>query len=480
MTTPCFPGLRAQLAALGRRARQSVRQATLAQLGQNLRQLIPGHLLAGEDDGPNSRERSFPLRLTCECFIWQLLNPDTACREGVRHVQALGRLRGHAPVDAGTSAYVQARQRLPQERLEKVRQATATAADRRAGAGGRLQGRPSKVVDGSSTQLADTARNQVEYPQPSTQQKGCGFPVMKLAVLFSLASGAMLDVVTGNLHGHDLRLFRQLWEGLRSGDILLGDRACGEDATVAGLQQRAVDVIARLHQGRTVDFRKARRLGKKDGLFTWKRGCQPSEIFTRQEWSLLPETIQVRILRFSIEVPGFRSHQITLVTTLLNPGLFPAHALARAYARRWRLEMCLRDLKTTLGMEALRCQSPAMARKEMLTFLIAHNLARGVMAEAASLYEAALERISFKGTLDALRQYSAASSAARNQKVRQQLWQDLLLNLVRDPVPLRPERSEPRALKRRPKPYPLLNKPRRQFKEIPHRTRYWKNNPRKS
>jgi len=480
MTTPCFPGLRAQLAAWGRRSRSTLRPATLAALGQHLRQLIPVHLLAGADEGPNSRERSFPLRLTCECFIWQMLNPGTSCREVVRQVQALGRLLGHAPVHDSSSAYVQARQRLPEECLEKIMQATATAADRRAGGGGCLQGRPIKVVDGSTTQVADTVKNQVAYPQPSTQQRGCGFPVMKLAVLFSLASGAILDVVTGNLHGHDLRLFRQLWDCLKRGDILLGDRAYGEYATVAGLRQRAVDVIARLHQGRKVDFRKARRLGKHDGLFTWKRGYQQSEILTPQEWSRLPATIQVRILRFSVGVPGFRSQQITLVTTLLDPQLFPAHELAKAYARRWRLEMGLRDIKTTLGMEALRCQSPAMARKEMLAFLIAHNLTRCVIAQAASLYDTDGERISFKGTLDALRQYSAALSAARNQKMRQQLWQDLLLNLVRDQVPLRPERSEPRAVKRRPKPYPLLNKPRRQFQEIPHRTRYWKNNPRKA
>ena len=480
MDTPYLPAFRARLAALGRRSIQSLRQATLAQLGQNLRQLIPIHLLAGEDDGPNSRERAFPLRLTCECFVWQMLNPGTSCREVVRHVQALCRLLGHAPIDEGTSAYVQARQRLPEERMDKIMQATATAADSRAEGGGCLQGRPIKVVDGSTTQLADTPENQLEYPQPSTQMKGCGFPVMKLVVLFSLASGAILHALTGNLHMHDLRVFRHIWDCLKSGDILMGDRAYGEYATVAGLKQRAVDVIARLHQRRKVDFRKAKRLGKNDGLFTWKRGYRQSDVFTQQEWSLLPETIPVRILRFIVDVPGFRSHQITLVTTLLDPKLFPAHELAKAYARRWRLEMCLRDIKTTLGMEVLRCQSPAMARKEMFAFLIAHNLTRCVMAEAASLYDADLERMSFKGTLDALRQYSCAISAARNQKIRKQLWEDLLLNLVRDQVPLRPNRTEPRALKRRPKPYPLLNKPRRKFKEIPHRTRYWKGNPRKS
>lgn len=225
MNTPCFPAFRARFAALGRRSTARLRQATLDQLGQNLRQLIPVHLMAGEDDGPNSRERAFPLCLTCECFVWQILNPGTSCREVVRHVQALGRLWGRAPVDEGTSAYVQARQRLPQERLEKIMQATASAADRRAGAGGGLQGRPIKVVDGSTTQLPDTPKNQREYPQPSTQKKDCGFPVMKLAVLFSLASGAILHVATGNLHMHDLRLFRQMWDWLKSGDILLGDRA---------------------------------------------------------------------------------------------------------------------------------------------------------------------------------------------------------------------------------------------------------------
>lgn len=260
----------------------------------------------------------------------------------------------------------------------------------------------------------------------------------------------------------------------------MGDRAYGEYATMAGLKHREVDVIARLHQSRKVDFRKAKRAGMNDGLFTWKRGLQRSKIFTEQEWGLLPESIQVRILRFTTNVPGFRSHQITLVTTLLDPKLFPAHDLAKAYSRRWRLEMCLRDIKTTLGMEALRCQSPAMSRKEMFAFLLAHNLTRCVMAEAASVYDTDLERMSFKGTLDALRQYSAAIAAARNQKMRKQLWRDLLLNLVRDQVPLRPNRSEPRARKRRPKTYTLLNKPRCQFKEIPHRNRYCKGNPRKS
>ena len=478
MHTPFFPALRSRLAVLGRHTNQVLRQTTLAQLQQHLRDLLPAPLLSSEDEGPNSRERIFSLRLTFECFVWQMLKPNTSCREVVRQVQALLRLHGRTSIQEGDSAYIQARQRLPRERLEKALSATAHSADRHAGCGGQLGGRPVKVVDGSTTQLADTPDNQKAYPQPSSQKPGCGFPVMKLAVLFSLASGALLDLIMDNLRSHDLRLFRRLWECLQAGDIVLGDRAYGEYATLAGLPRQQVDVVARLHQRRKVDFRKAKRLGPNDGLFVWNKGCQQSEIFTGSEWRQLPNQITVRIIRFTAVIRGFRARRITLVTTLLDPKAYPAEQLAALYARRWRLELCLRDIKTSLGMEHLRCQSPAMAQKEVLAYFIAHNLIRCVMSQAAGLYDAPLDRLSFKGTVDAMRQYSAAIAQARNRKMRCQLWQDLLLNLARDLVPRRPNRREPRAVKRRPKPYPLLNQPRGRFIEISHRSRYWKARPR--
>ena len=474
MQTPFFPAFRSRLAALGRRTAQTLRQTTLAQFQHHLRDFLPPQLLAAQDEGPNSRERVFSLRLTCECFLWQVLQPKTSCREVVRQVQALCRLNGWAPVAEGDSAYVQARHRLPRERLEQALAATAQAAGVRAGQAAALQGRPVKVVDGSTTHLADTPENQQRYPQPSTQKKGCGFPVLKLAVLFCLNSGAVLNVIGGSLHYHDLRLFRQLWDQLKAGDILLGDRAYGEYTTLAALSKLAVDVVARLHQMRKVDFRKARRLGKNDGLFVWTKGCQQSQILNAVEWAGLPAQITVRIVRFTATIRGFRGRRVTLVTTLLDPVAYPAHELAALYARRWRLELCLRDLKTTLGMDQLRCKSPDMAEKELLAYLVAHNLIRCVMAEAVAQYSVELERISFKGTMDALRQYSAAIARARNWKIRRQLWDDLLLNLARDLVPLRPNRQEPRAVKRRPKAYQLLNKPRHKFREVSHRCRYHK------
>ncbi len=478
MHTPFLPAFRSRLAALGRRAALSLRQATLGQLQDQLRDLLPAPLLSSEAEGLNSRERDFPLRLTFECFLWQLLNPRTACREVVRQVQALRTLHGWPPISENASAYIQARLRLPKERLEKALAATAQTAERRVAPSPQLQGRPVKVVDGSSTQLADTPANQRRYPQPRSQKPGCGFPVMKLVVIFSLCGGAVLNVLLGNQQHHDLRLLRGLWDQLQQGDILLGDRAYGEYTTLAGLPQQGVDVVARLHQRRKVDFRKARRLGQNDGLLVWTKGYQQSEILSANEWDLLPAQITVRILRFTTVIRGFRNRRITLVTSLLDPALYPAEELVALYARRWRLELCLRDLKTTLGMEQLRCKTPDMAEKELLAYLVAHNLVRCLMAEAVATHRVELDRVSFKGSLDALRQFSDAISRAPNRKLRRQLWEDLLLALARDLVPLRPNRTEPRAVKRRPKPFPLLNKPRGKFVEISHRSRYWKGRPR--
>jgi hypothetical protein len=294
----------------------------------------------------------------------------------------------------------------------------------------------------------------------------------------SLASGAILNVVTGNLHDHDLRLLRALWEHLKRGDILLGDRAYGEFTTLAGLVPFGVDVVARLHHARKVDFRKAKLLGKNDGLFVWARPWQQSDILAPDEWGLLPAEITVRIIRFNTTIRGFRGRQLTLVTTLLDAELYPAAELIALYARRWRLELCLRDLKTTLGMEVLVCKSPDMAEKELLAYLVAHNLIRCVMAEAVAQHAVELERVSFKGSVDTVRAYSDGIGKARNQKMRRELWAQLLHDLARDKVRKRPNRREPRAVKRRPKPYPLLNQPRHKFVEISHRSRYWKGRPR--
>jgi hypothetical protein len=475
MFTPFFPSLRARLSACGRRTVESLRRLNFEPLADQLRALLPPELLASEDEGANSRDRIYSLRVTFAAFIWQMLKPKTACREVVRAVQALYQPAAKSSVDDGTSAYIQARQRLPRERLEKALLATAATAERRVPGQGQIHGRTVIVVDCSTTQLPDTQKNQARYSQPSGQKKGCGFPLIKFLALSQLGSGAMLRVLMDDWKTHDLRLLRRAWEHLPKRAILLGDRAYADYATLACLPRQEVDVVARLSRTRKVDFRRAKqRLGKQDALFEWRKGYQQSEILTTGEWRDMPDKITVRVLRFEAMVRG-RKQRITLVTTLLDPVAYPAQELIALYARRWNLELSLRHLKTTLGMEQLRCQTPDMAEKELLAYFLAYNLMRCLMAEAVSAAGVEMERLSFKGTVDSLRQYTAAIGRARSKKKRQALWDDLVRQLCHDLVPHRPGRREPRAVKRRPKPYPLLTRPRHQYKEMRHRSRYRKN-----
>ena len=188
----------------------------------------------------------------------------------------------------------------------------------------------------------------------------------------------------------------------------------------------------------------------------------------------------MRVLRFSLHVPGFRVHSVTLVTTLLDPEKYPAEELAQLYAERWRIELWFRDIKTSMGMEVLRCKTPAMVHKELEMFLIAYNLIRCLMAQASLRFQVGVSGLSFKGTVDSVRQFAAVIAQARSRKTQTRLFEKLLEVIARDLLPERFGRSEPRAVKRRPKPFPLLNRPRSTFKQIPHRNRYWKNNPRKS
>ncbi len=236
--------------------------------------------------------------------------------------------------------------------------------------------------------------------------------------------------------------------------------------------RRGVDLVCRLHQTRKVDFRRGRRIGRDDALFTWKKGNVRPRYLTARQWEGVPAQITVRVLRLRIATRGFRTRRISLVTTLLDPKLYPAEALFELYRRRWRLELCLRDLKTTLGMERLRCLSPAMLAKELHAYLVAHNLIRCLMADAAGTHQVPLERLSFKGSVDSVRHFSSALAQARGRKKRCRLHRQLLSILADDEVPERPGRREPRAVKHRPKSYQLLTRPRHSFREIPHRTRW--------
>jgi len=470
MHTPYFPAFRPRLAALGRGI-QHLRQQSLCHLELLLGPLLPPGLLAQADAGPNSRERIYSVRRTCFGFLYQVLNPDCPCREIVRQIQALFVLHDQGHVDAGNSAYCQARKRLPLDILCRLRVAVAGAGEKAAQL---WHGLRPKVIDGTTLSLPDTKKNQNAYPQWSGQKPGCGFPLLKLVGVFSLATGVLLDYAKGNQHQSELRLLKGLLDQFKPGDLALADRGFCSYVLLALLLLRQVPSVMRLHKARPADLRKGKRLGKNDRRLTWFKPYEKPRWLPGAWWKKIPAQLEVRVLRFNLCRRGYRPESVTLVTTLLDPEKYPAQEVALLYARRWNIELWFRDLKTFMGMEVLRCKTPAMVHKELEMFLIAYNFIRSLMVQAGVSNDVPLERMSFKGTVDSVRQFSVAIAQARSKKKQNQLILELLEIIARDEVPYRPDRREPRAVKRRPKPYQLLNRPRHQMKEIPHRSRYRK------
>jgi hypothetical protein len=256
--------------------------------------------------------------------------------------------------------------------------------------------------------------------------------------------------------------------------VLLADRGFCGYAEFYFLLQRGVDCVMRNHQRRTVGKTIVKALGPKDHLIQWHKSKSFPAWPDRATWTSLPHVFLLRQISFEIAIPGFRSQSFTIVTTLLDAELFPAQAFADLYRRRWLAELYLRDIKITIGMDVLRCKSPAMIDKELAMYQIAYNLTRALMLEAARDKDTPVERISFKGAIATIRQWAPLITQCPNPKQRRRLVSQLLIYLAQDQLPHRPNRLEPRARKRRPKNYQLLNKHRRLFREIPHRNKYQK------
>jgi hypothetical protein len=445
-----------------------VRNLLAAAPPQELEQLFgpcfPAGLLSPTDQGPHSRRRVFSLSVTFWTFLWQTLNPGSACLEAVRKVMAWFGALGRSKVREDDSPYCQARLHLNGHTLERALQASAQAAQKRSPEQWRFHGKEVLVGDGTTCTAPDTKENQRAYPQSARQQPGCGFPLLKWVALFSLATGALLEVATGNKHKAELQLFRTIWDRLKAGMIFLADRGFCDYVTIAGLWLREVDSVLRLNHARPRDFRKGKRLGRYDRRVTWQKPQRRTRTATKKLWLSLPEELTLRLIRYPVTIPGFRPRHIFLVTTLLDPTLYPAAELAALYLRRWRVELFLRDIKTTLQMDVLSCKSPAMLRRELLMHLIGYNLIRCLMVEAASIHDIDLERISFKGAMDTVRHFSLVIAQARSRRERTRLTNLMLQALAGDPLPNRPHRVEPRHQKRRPKDYPFLVKPRKQLK----------------
>ena len=402
--------------------------------------------------GHKCRERILDPAATVHVFLLQILHGNTACT-------ALARLAG---IPFSAAAYCYARKRLPLALFEELLQRVCDALYPEIQESARWRGHRTWMLDGSSFSMPDTPDLQAHFGQPSGQAKGCGFPVAHMLALFHAGTGLLLRVLASPLRTHDLRYTATMHPELDEGDILLADRGFASFAHLALLFLRKMHAVFRCHQQQIVNFRVGRkhtsqrrpkkglprsryvkRLGRQDQLVEYTKPKQQPKWMDDTTFATLPETLLVRELRFLTPQRGHRTRVITLVTTLLDPIAYPAAELAKLYLSRWQIEVNFRHLKTTMGMEVLHCQSVEGVLKEMYMFALAYNPVRLVMLEASRRQRVPLERISF---IDALRWLRDAGPDTR------------LTPLVVNPE--RPDRLEPRVLKRRMKAYDLMKKPR--------------------
>lgn len=449
--------------------------SSLSQLRKLFGASIPAAFLAPRSSGENSRKRLFSLAVVFWSFLDQVQTPAGSCREAVRKVMALARRKlswkESDPMSPDTSAYCQARARIPLHVMDEIHDHLVDRLQTRIPLDRLWHGRPVRLVDGSGLSMPDTEANQLRWPQSKGQKPGCGFPTMNLVGIFCLHSGALLQAAHGNRQTHETKLFQQLWGTLNPGDLAVTDRGFCSFGTVAGLSALGVDSLMRLPE-KKIRVAIGSQLPKApnfDVTITWKRPAQRPPAMSPDEFDLLPDSITVRVLRYTVAHAGFRSQSVTLVTTLLDPAI-SASDLADLYFRRWGVELHFREIKIHLNMDILRCKSPHMIERELRMHFIAYNLIRCLMQKAALTHDVDLERVSFKGALDTLRQFANAAAGAEDKpRTISAIVEEMLLAIARDLVPLRPQRTEPRVRKRRPKNYRLLTKPRHEMGPLPHR-----------
>ena len=400
--------------------------------------------------------------VTVWVFLSQCLSPDHSCRDAVARLIAWRVARGLKPCSADTGAYCTARNDLPEEAAHKLMRDAGRRIEDQSPREWLWHGRNVRIVNGSTITMPDTPENQAAYPQQKSQQPGCGFPIARILVIFSLSVGTVLDAAIGKYQGKQTgenSLFRRLYRVLAKGDIILADRYFSGWFDIALPFKRGMDMMIRKHQLRRTDFREGKRLGREDHLVVWSRPTRPKWMSKRQ-YATLPDELTLRETRIRVAQNGFRTRSLVVVTTLLDHQQYPPQEIALLYRRRWQAELHLRSIKVVLQMDRLRCKTPQRVRNEVYMHLLGYNLIRSVMAAAA--YESGKNpwEISFKGTLQTLGQFLPLIM----WNISLEIWCKALLNAVAaHRVGNRPDRFEPRRVKRRPKHYTLLKKHRRLY-----------------
>jgi hypothetical protein len=413
-------------------------------------------------------DRVYSPLVTLWMFLGQVLSQDHSCRSAVARLIAHRVSRGQRPCSAETGAYCQARKRLPEEFFAAVARKTGQTLDDNAEEHWLWKGRRVLAYDGSTVSMPDTAENQQAYPQPPQQEPGLGFPLARIAAFFSLSCGAVLDLAICSNYGKghsELGMLRQLWDLLHPGDIMLADRYLCAWHEIYLLKQRGIDTVTRIHHCRRIDFRRGERLRKDDHIVEWRRPGRIRSI----DWPTLkslPERIMIRETRVRIQHPGFRCRSMIVVSTLLDAEEVTANDLAELYRARWNAELDLRSLKQTMQMDILRCKTPELVRKEIWTHILAYNLIRTIIAQAANKHRLEPRTVSFKGAVQTLEAFQPLIATQGNcsSTRRQRLYDQLLNAVATHRVADRPNRFEPRQRKRRQKKYDRMMRPRNQLK----------------
>jgi len=401
--------------------------------------------------------------VTLWTFLSQMLHKgeQRSCAAAVARVVVLLATLGHEPPSSNTGAYCRARAKLPEPVIRRLTFCMAQRCEEAVPPPWLWHGRHVKLVDGTTASMPDTEANQAEYPQHSVQEEGVGFPIVRMVVLLSLATGMLCDMAMGHYQGKETgetALFRKLIGRLEAGGIVLGDRYYCSYFIIALLKELGVDFVVRLHQARTADFRRGRRLGPGDHLVEWIRPARPTWM-DQETYDRMPESIEIREVLVQVNQPGFRTKSLVVVTTLCNAETYTSEEIAELYRGRWLAELDIRTIKITLDMDVLRCKTPAMVRREVWTHLLAYNMIRRSILQSAQAAGCSPRELSFTAAMQAI----AASwivAVLSDRSMFGVLVDAHLTNLAGHRVGNRPDRVEPRAVKRRPKSHRLLTKPR--------------------
>jgi hypothetical protein len=429
-------------------------------------EVLPAEGLFEEIKNIEYRDRIYTPDVTVWAFLSQVLNDDQSQQAAVARVISHFSSQGREVPSANTAAYSKARSRLPDTLLVTQAQNCAQELKAMTLPGWRWKNKDVNLVDGSTLSMPDTLENQAVYPQPCTQKKGAGFPLARIVTVASHASGAMLDLAIGPWSGKETgehALLRKILHVFKPGDVALGDCYYASFFLIAMLLEMEVDAVFPIHGARHNDFRRGKRLGKKDHLVQWKKPARPTWM-DKETYDKFPDFITVREVVVNNSRDGYRSRSRVVATTFLKSKEASKKELALLYDYRWCVELDLRSIKETMHMGILRGKTPAMVHKEIWAHILAYNLIRKIMAQAALIHNKKPREISFKLALQMINAFRQAGILSEKNKDN---YLRLLKAICYKKIGNRPGRREPRRIKRRPKAFPRMQKSRHLYqKEI--------------